>query len=126
MMQDFETCSKFPSAFVVSRGDTPGSVVLLSWLYGRQVRATLRDADDKLELVSTEEQREEGITMANELEEWLYDDGWSEDAATYRKKRNELAVVSDALFYSDHCLRGTIVNITGHYINNNTLVQVSI
>lgn len=31
--------------------------------------------------------------MANEQEEWLYDEGWTEDAATYRKKRAELAEV---------------------------------
>lgn len=59
-----------------------------------QVRGTLRDLEDKLEFVSTEEQREEAIALANELEEWLYDEGWDMDATTYRKKRAELAKVS--------------------------------
>lgn len=50
-----------------------------------------------MEFVSTEEQREQAITLANEQEEWLYDDGWNEDAATYRKKRAELAEVGGRL-----------------------------
>ena len=52
-----------------------------------QVRATLRDQEDELAAVSTDEQREEAIALANEQEDWLYDEGWSEDAKTYRKKR---------------------------------------
>lgn len=59
-----------------------------------KVRGTLRDLEDKLAQVSTEEQRETAIALANEQEEWLYDDGWNEDAATYRKKRAQLAEVS--------------------------------
>lgn len=43
--------------------------------------------------MSTEEQREEAIALATEQEEWLYDDGWDMDAATYRQKRAELAQV---------------------------------
>ncbi len=58
-----------------------------------QVRAALRDFDANLEIVSTEEQREEAINLATKQEEWLYDDGWDMDAATYRKKRAELAEV---------------------------------
>lgn len=58
-----------------------------------QVRAALRDFDTNLEIVSTEEQREEAIALATEQEDWLYDDGWDMDAATYRQKRAELAQV---------------------------------
>lgn len=58
-----------------------------------QVRAALRDADANLEIVSTEEQRDEAIALATEQEDWLYDDGWDMDAATYRQKRAELAQV---------------------------------
>lgn len=54
----------------------------------------MRNLEGETESVSTEEQREEAVALANELEEWLYEDGWSEDAATYRKKRSELASVS--------------------------------
>lgn len=57
-----------------------------------QVRAALRD-DTDLEMVSTEEQRDEAIALSTEQEDWLYDDGWDMDAATYRKKRAELAEV---------------------------------
>lgn len=60
-----------------------------------QVRAALRDYDANLGIVSTEEQREEAINLATEQEEWLYDDGWDMDAATYRKKRAELAEVGE-------------------------------
>lgn len=58
-----------------------------------QARGILRDADDALVSVSTQEQREKAIGVANELEDWLYDDGWEETAAVYRKKRAELAEV---------------------------------
>ena len=58
-----------------------------------QVRAALRDFDANLEIVSTEEQREEAIALATEQEDWLYDDGWDMDAATYRQRRAELAQV---------------------------------
>lgn len=58
-----------------------------------KVRGVLRDAEGGLAVVSTEEQREEVIALASSLEEWLYDEGWEEDAATYRKKRAELAEV---------------------------------
>lgn len=44
-------------------------------------------------MVSTEEQRDEAIALSTEQENWLYDDGWDMDAATYRKKRAELAEV---------------------------------
>lgn len=54
----------------------------------------LRDVEDKLAAVSTEEQREEAIALASSQEDWLYDEGWDEDAATYRNKRAELAEVS--------------------------------
>lgn len=57
-----------------------------------QVRAALRD-DAILEMVSTEEQRDVAIALSTEQENWLYDDGWDMDAATYRKKRAELAEV---------------------------------
>lgn len=63
-----------------------------------QVRAALRDFDANLEIVSTEEQREEAIALATEQEDWLYDDGWDMDAATYRKKRAELAEVGGNTF----------------------------
>lgn len=61
-----------------------------------QVRAALRDFDANLEVVSTEEQREEAIALATKQEDWLYDDGWDMDAATYRQKRAELAQVGGA------------------------------
>lgn len=58
-----------------------------------QVRGALRDFDANVEVVSTEEQREEAIALATEQEDWLYDDGWDMDATTYRQKRAELAQV---------------------------------
>ncbi|CAM9478515.1 unnamed protein product [Hapterophycus canaliculatus] len=67
--------------------------------YILKVRAALRDFDANLEIVSTEEQREEAIVLATEQEEWLYDDGWDMDAATYRKKRAELAEMAEAIFF---------------------------
>ncbi|CAB1098258.1 HSP70 [Ectocarpus sp. CCAP 1310/34] len=66
--------------------------------YILKVRAALRDFDANLEVVSTEQQREEAIVLATEQEDWLYDDGWDMDAATYRKKRGELAELAEAMF----------------------------
>jgi Ser-tRNA(Ala) deacylase AlaX len=41
-----------------------------------QVRNAMgEDAKETLVAVTTDEQREELITLANNLEEWLYDDG---------------------------------------------------
>lgn len=71
-------------------------LLLVSWpcsFFSEQVRAALRDFDANLEVVSTEQQREEAIVLATEQEDWLYDDGWDMDATTYRKKRGELAEV---------------------------------
>ncbi|CAM9800915.1 unnamed protein product, partial [Ectocarpus sp. 4 AP-2014] len=66
--------------------------------YILKVRAALRDFDANLEVVSTEQQREEAIVLATEQEDWLYDDGWDMDATTYRKKRGELAELAEAIF----------------------------
>ncbi|CAM9929756.1 unnamed protein product [Pylaiella littoralis] len=66
--------------------------------YILKVRAALRD-DTNLEMISTEEQRDEAIALSTEQENWLYDDGWDMDAATYRKKRAELAEMAEAIFF---------------------------
>ncbi|CAM9469770.1 unnamed protein product [Ascophyllum nodosum] len=66
--------------------------------YILKVRGTLRDQEEELSAVSTQEQREKVIELANEQEEWLYDEGWSEDAKTYRKKRAELAEGAEVIF----------------------------
>lgn len=73
-----------------------------------KVRATLRDAEDNLAAVSTEEQREEAIALATSLEDWLYDEGWDEDAATYRKKRTGLAEVREAGLFKQELLSGRL------------------
>ncbi len=46
--------------------------------YILHVRGLLRDYEEQFAVVSKQEERDSIITLANELEEWLYDDGWDE------------------------------------------------
>mmetsp|Transcript_582 Transcript_582/g.813 ORF Transcript_582/g.813 Transcript_582/m.813 type:complete len:936 (+) Transcript_582:121-2928(+) len=57
------------------------------------------DAKDELLNVTTEMQRKELVDLANELEEWLYDDGWDEEAAVYRSKKIQLSKPAEEVFY---------------------------
>ncbi|KAG5182248.1 heat shock protein 70 [Tribonema minus] len=57
------------------------------------------DAKKELKAVTTEEQREELVTLANQLEEWLYDDGWDEEASVYKAKKLELSAPAEAAFH---------------------------
>lgn len=47
--------------------------------------------------VSTEEAREKLTSEAARLEDWLYEDGESEVAATYRSKLEELKALTDPI-----------------------------
>jgi hypothetical protein len=51
-------------------------VCVTTTVHKSQVRNAMgEDAKETLVAVTTDEQREELITLANNLEEWLYDDG---------------------------------------------------
>lgn len=56
------------------------------------------DAKETILEVTTSDQRQSIVELANQLEEWLYDDGWDEDASTYRSKHMSLSEAADAAF----------------------------
>ena len=62
-----------------------------------KAKNTLGDDEEKLKAVSTEEQRQEVIDMANEAEEWLYDDGRSATVAAYKDKQAGIATKFNAI-----------------------------
>jgi len=65
--------------------------------YIYHVRNKLVD-DDGLVKISTEEQRENLRKMAEEAEDWLYDDGYNADLPAYEAKYAELAEPAEAMF----------------------------
>ncbi len=46
--------------------------------YILHVRGQVRDHEEQIAAVSTQEQRDYILTLSDELEEWLYEDGWDE------------------------------------------------
>lgn len=66
--------------------------------YVLQLRAKFND-DDDLALVCTEEKREELVAEAYRLEDWLYDEGYDEEAAVYDEKRAALKQEMDKVLY---------------------------
>jgi len=66
--------------------------------YVLQLRAKFND-DDDLALVCTEEKREELVAEAYRLEDWLYDEGYDEEAAAYDEKRAALKQEMDKVLY---------------------------
>jgi hypoxia up-regulated 1 len=58
----------------------------------------LSDEEDKLKVVSTEEQRQEVIDLANAAEEWLYDDGRDQPVSVYQGKKNDIKSKAEAIF----------------------------
>jgi hypoxia up-regulated 1 len=48
--------------------------------------------------VSTEEQRQEIVTMSNEAEEWLYEDGRNADVTEYTAKQGAIRKKAEAIF----------------------------
>jgi hypoxia up-regulated 1 len=57
-----------------------------------KVKNRLMDDEEVLKAVSTEEQRQEVVDMANEAEEWLYDGGRDASSDGYKAKQEELNV----------------------------------
>ena len=57
------------------------------------------DDDENVGKVSTEEQRKEVSKLANEAEDWMYDDGYNVDLRTMEAKYLELATPADKIFF---------------------------
>lgn len=48
--------------------------------------------------ISTDEQRQEVVDMANAAEEWLYDEGRGQTIAVYQAKQQEIRSAADLIF----------------------------
>merc|ERR1711871_837047 len=61
------------------------------------IRGKFIDEEEALSTVTTEEQRKAVVDMANELEEWLYDEGRNADLADYKAKHIGLQELSSPI-----------------------------
>jgi len=62
------------------------------------VKGKLSENEDDYKKVSTDEQRAEIVTLCDEAEEWLYDDGRDADTAGFKAKLSSIAVKVEAMF----------------------------
>lgn len=87
------------------------------------IRGKFVDEEEALATVSTDEQRTAVVDMANELEEWLYDDGRNAELTDYKAKHAGLKEISgpildrleekDARPKAVEDVRATIVKLEG-------------
>lgn len=63
-----------------------------------KVKNRISDDEDKLKAVSTEEQRQEVVDLANAAEEWLYDEGRDQSVEVYKNKQGSIASKANAIF----------------------------
>ena len=68
-----------------------------SYIY--QIKNKLIDDEENIAKVSTEEQREELRKLAEDGEEWLYDDGYNADLATMEAKYTELSEPAEKVWF---------------------------
>merc|ERR1711871_355533 len=84
-------------AFVVV--DNPELISPVLWTPSKiaEARGKFIDEEEALSTVTTEEQRKAVVDMANELEEWLYDEGRNADLADYKAKHIGLQELSSPI-----------------------------
>jgi hypoxia up-regulated 1 len=70
---------------------------LESYIY--KVKNKLIDEEEKVAIVSTEEQREELNRLAMEAEEWLFDEGDTADLKAVKAKYDELAAPAEKVWF---------------------------
>ena len=68
-----------------------------SYIY--KIKNKLIDDEENVNLVTTAEQREEILKLANDAEEWLYDDGYNADLVTMQNKFAELETPAEKIFF---------------------------
>lgn len=68
-----------------------------SYIY--HIKNKLIDDEDDINRVTTEEQREEVSKLATDAEDWMYEDGYDADYATYADKYAELSTPFEAIMY---------------------------
>lgn len=66
--------------------------------YIYKVKNQLSDREDELKQVSTDEQRQEVVDLANETEEWLYDEGRDQTVAVYNAKQKAIKDLAQKIF----------------------------
>ena len=67
--------------------------------YIYHIKNKLIDDEEVISTVSTEEQRIAILALANEAEEWMYEDGYDADRATFEDKYAELFDPSESIFW---------------------------
>jgi hypoxia up-regulated 1 len=70
---------------------------LETYLY--KVKNRIADDESALAAISTEEQRQEVVDLANAAEEWLYDDGRDATVAQYQDKQKEIRLKAESIFH---------------------------
>lgn len=68
-----------------------------SYIY--HIKNKMADNEDEIAKVTTEEQRTSVLSMASEAEEWMYDEGYDADLATFEAKYTELSEPAEAIFF---------------------------
>ena len=66
--------------------------------YIYRVKNQITDMEDELKMISTDIQRSEVIDLANEIEEWLYDEGRGQTIEIYKNKQNNLEILAENIF----------------------------
>lgn len=64
-----------------------------------KIKNRIADEEDALSAVSTAAQRESVVSFANELEEWLYDEGRDQEVPVYLGKQRELQAMAEEIFH---------------------------
>jgi hypoxia up-regulated 1 len=64
-----------------------------------RVKNRLEDDEKKLQAISTDDQRQAVRDFANEIEEWLYDDGRDQTVSVYKEKLSALQTKADEIFH---------------------------
>ena len=67
--------------------------------YVLKVKNKLADDEDNWKKVSTEEQRQEVIDLANAAEEWIYEDGRDAGVSDYKSKQTDVKKKAEAIFH---------------------------
>lgn len=68
-----------------------------SYIY--YIKNKLNDDEDEIAKITNEEQRSSILSMAMEAEDWLYEDGYDADLATFEDKFVELSEPAEAIFF---------------------------
>jgi len=63
------------------------------------IKNKMSDDEEEIAKVTNEEQRSSIIKMATEAEDWLYEDGYDADLATFEDKYAELSEPAQAIFF---------------------------